>query len=81
MSFQDMNLVGDVYVYGDETNYCAGCNGNFRLTFDNTSLTFNGGVFGVAVDIVLGADLLEQHRQGGRLFLSIMSKHWTSGLG
>jgi hypothetical protein len=53
LSFQDLNLVGDVYVHGDGTNYCAGCNGNFRLTFDNTSLAVGGGVFGVAVDIVL----------------------------
>jgi transposase len=27
-----------------------------------------------------GADLLERHRQGGRLFLSIISKDWTSAL-
>jgi hypothetical protein len=53
LSFQDLNIVGDVYIHGDGTNYCAGCNGNFRLTFDNTSLTVGGGVFGIAVDIVL----------------------------
>jgi hypothetical protein len=52
-SASNLNSVGDVYVYGDGTNYCAGCNGNFRLTFDSTSLTVGSGVFGVGVDIVL----------------------------
>jgi len=53
LSCADCNLVGNVFVHGDGTNYCAGCNGNFRLTFTKTSLTSGGGVFGVAVDIVL----------------------------
>ena len=53
ISFPDLNLVGDVYVHGDGTNYCAGCTGNFRLSFANTSLTVGHGVFGVGVDIVL----------------------------
>jgi len=52
-SSPDLNLVGDVYAYGDKTNYCAGCNGNFRLTFRDTSLSQAGGVFGVAVNILL----------------------------
>lgn len=52
-SFTDLNLVGDVYGYGDKTNYCAGCNGNFRLSFPNTSLSVAGGVFGVGVNILL----------------------------
>jgi hypothetical protein len=53
ISFSDLNLVGNVYIYGDGTNYCAGCNGNFRLLFDDTSLSIGGGIFGVGVDIVL----------------------------
>jgi hypothetical protein len=52
ISFENLNLVGHIYVYGDGGNYCAGCNGNFRTAFGNTSLTVNGGVFGVGVDIV-----------------------------
>ena len=53
VSFPDLNLVGNVYVYGDGTNYCAGCNGNFTLYFDSTSFSRHDSVFGVAVDIVL----------------------------
>jgi hypothetical protein len=53
ISFSDLNLVGDVYIHGDGTNYCAGCNGNFKLRFDNTSLSTGGGVFGIGIDIVL----------------------------
>lgn len=53
ISFDNLNIVGDVYTYGDGTNYCAGCNGNFQLFFDNTSLTANDGVYGVGMDIVL----------------------------
>lgn len=53
ISFSDLNLVGDVYLHGDGTNYCAGCNGNFSLFFDDTSLSENGGVYGVGVDLVL----------------------------
>jgi hypothetical protein len=52
-SASNLNSVGNVFVNGDGTNYCAGCNGNFKLTFDNTSLTFGSGVYGVGVDIVL----------------------------
>jgi hypothetical protein len=52
-SVPDLNLVGDVYVYGDGTNYCAGCNGNFRLRFAQTSLSVGHGVFGVGVSILL----------------------------
>jgi hypothetical protein len=51
-SIPDLNLVGDVYLYGDGTNYCAGCHGNFRLSFDNTSLSVGRGVFGVGVNIL-----------------------------
>jgi hypothetical protein len=53
LTFQDLNTVGDVFIRGDGTNYCAGCNGNFRLSFDSTSFSKNGGVFGVGLDIVL----------------------------
>jgi hypothetical protein len=53
LTFQDFNIVGDVFIRGDGTNYCAGCNGNFRLSFDSTSFSTNGGVFGVGLDIVL----------------------------
>jgi hypothetical protein len=53
LSFTDLNLVGDVYIHGDKTNYCAGCNGNFQLIFDDTSLSRRGGVFGVGLDILL----------------------------
>lgn len=53
ISFDNLNIVGDVYVYGDGTNYCAGCNGNFQLFFNNTSLTVNDGVYGVGIDILL----------------------------
>jgi hypothetical protein len=53
LTFQDLNLVGNVFIRGDGTNYCAGCNGNFRLSFDSTSFSKHGGVFGVGLDIVL----------------------------
>jgi hypothetical protein len=53
ISFPGLNLVGDVFIHGDGTNYCAGCNGNFRLNFDDTSFSRHGGVFGVGIDIVL----------------------------
>ena len=53
ISFDNLNIVGNVYIYGDGTNYCAGCNGNFKLFFDNTSLTTNDGVYGIGMDIVL----------------------------
>ncbi len=52
LSCADCNLVGNVFIYGDGSDYCAGCNGNFRLSFTKTSLTSGGGVFGVGVDIV-----------------------------
>ena len=51
-SFSNLNLVGDIYAYGDGSNYCAGCNGNFKLFFDDTSVTKHGGVYGVGLDIV-----------------------------
>jgi hypothetical protein len=53
LTFQDLNLVGNIFIRGDGTNYCAGCNGNFRLGFGSTSLSAGGGVFGVGLDIVL----------------------------
>ena len=52
-SASNLNSVGNVFRNGDGTNYCAGCNGNFKLTFDGTSFTLGGGIFGVGVDIVL----------------------------
>jgi hypothetical protein len=50
ISFPDLNLVAP---FGDDgPAYCAGCNGNFRLSFDNTSLSVGRGVFGVGVTIL-----------------------------
>jgi hypothetical protein len=50
ISFHDLNLVAP---FGDGgPSYCAGCNGNFRLSFDNTSFSVGGGVFGVGVSIL-----------------------------
>jgi hypothetical protein len=50
ISFPNLNLVAP---FGDDgPAYCAGCNGNFRLSFDNTSFTVAGGVFGVGVTIL-----------------------------
>src|SRR5690348_6592630 len=51
ISFPDLNLVGNVYAYGDGTDYCAGCNGDFTLYFDDTSFSRHDSVFGVGVDI------------------------------
>jgi hypothetical protein len=45
LTFQDLNLVGNVFIRGDGTNYCAGCNGNFRLSFDSTSFSKHGGAY------------------------------------
>jgi hypothetical protein len=53
VSFPDVNLVGNVYAYGDGTDYCAGCNGSFTLYFDDTSFSRHDSIFGVGVDIVL----------------------------
>lgn len=53
ITFPNQNQVGDVFVYGDGSNYCSGCNGNFQLGFEETSLTVGQGVFGVALDFVL----------------------------
>lgn len=53
ISFPDLNLVGNVYAYGDGTDYCAGCNGDFTLFFDDTSFSRHYSVFGVGLDIVL----------------------------
>ena len=53
ITFPNLNLAGDVYAYGDGSNYCAGCNGNFQLGFEGTSLTVGHGIFGVGLDIVL----------------------------
>lgn len=53
LTFPDQNQVGDVFVYGDGSNYCSGCNGNFQLSFESTSFTIGKGVFGVGFDIVL----------------------------
>jgi hypothetical protein len=51
ISFPDLNVVAP---FGDGgPSYCAGCNGNFRLSFDNTSFSVGGGVFGVGVTILL----------------------------
>jgi len=53
ISFDNQNQVGDVYAYGDGANYCSGCNGNFQLFFDDTSLSINNGIYGVGLDIIL----------------------------
>lgn len=53
LTHSNLNLAGDIYRFGDGTNYCSGCNGSFRLHFDDTSYVRGRGLFGVAVDIVL----------------------------
>lgn len=53
ISFPGLNLVTDYLYRPGDYGYCAGCNGNFKLWFDDTSLSRAGGVFGVALDIVL----------------------------
>lgn len=53
LSFPGLNLVTDYSLRPGEFGYCAGCNGNFKLWFDDTSLTIAGGVFGVALDVLL----------------------------
>lgn len=47
----DLNIVG--YLSHDRSSYCSGCNGDFQLDFDNTSVTINGGVYGVGFDTYL----------------------------
>lgn len=43
-------------------NYCAGCNGSFRLIFTSTSFTQGGvGIFGAGVDIVSNSSSLPYH--------------------
>lgn len=37
---------------GGDHSYCAGCNGSFELDFTSTSLTQNGGVFGVGLNVM-----------------------------
>jgi hypothetical protein len=53
LTFSNQNQVGDVFIFGDGSAYCAGCNGNFRLGFAFTSLTRRGGVYAVGLDIFL----------------------------
>ena len=53
LTFPNQNQVGDVFVHGDGSNYCSGCNGNFLLSFEDTSLTIGKGVFGIGLDFVL----------------------------
>jgi PEP-CTERM motif len=53
LSLPGLNLVTDYSLRPGEFGYCAGCNGNFKLWFDDTSLTIAGGVFGVALDVLL----------------------------
>lgn len=53
LTFPDENLIDDYRYRPGDKGYCAGCNGNFRLWFDAMSLSRAGGVFGVALDIVL----------------------------
>jgi hypothetical protein len=62
LSFPDLNIVGNVFQKGDGSNYCAGCNGNFRLTFGSSSFSNGTGVYAVAVDIILNksSDTLPQ---------------------
>ncbi|MGE0486254.1 MAG: PEP-CTERM sorting domain-containing protein [Gammaproteobacteria bacterium] len=45
--FVDLNLV----VGGADHNYCAGCNGSFRLDFTATSVSDATGVYGAGFDI------------------------------
>lgn len=41
--------------------YCAGCNGSFRLGFQNTTVGTNAGVFGAGLDINYNATNLRYH--------------------
>ena len=43
------------------TQYCAGCNGSFLLTFTSTSVGGPGGVFGVGLDITFNSTALPYH--------------------
>lgn len=43
-------------------NYCAGCNGSYRLNFQNTSVSIGGvGVFGAGIDILFNQSSLPYH--------------------
>lgn len=53
LTFDNENLVNTGTLWYISQSYCAGCNGNFKLWFDDTTVSFNGGVYGAAVDIVL----------------------------
>jgi len=53
VTFPNRNQVGNIFSYGDGSNYYSGCNGNFKLGFGSTSFSESGGVFGVGLDIVL----------------------------
>ena len=52
LTFPNQNQVGFVFRENFES-YCSGCNGNFKLGFQSTSFSENGGVFGVGIDIIL----------------------------
>ena len=47
----DHNLINGFVSGSADPNYCAGCNGSFRLTFTSTSVGNASGVFGVGFDI------------------------------
>ena len=52
-TFSNLNLVSDMTYRPGDYGYCAGCNGNFRLSFADSSLSSNGGVYGLGLDIVI----------------------------
>jgi hypothetical protein len=53
ISFPNFHFVTQPAYRPNETGYCSGCNGNFQLGFGETSFSKNGGVFGVALDILV----------------------------
>jgi hypothetical protein len=51
-SYPDSGNSTGIYVsWSNDRYYCGGCNGSFELNFSNTSVSMNGGVYGVGLDI------------------------------
>jgi hypothetical protein len=57
----DYNNILPGFGVGRSHAYCSLCYGSFRLSFGDTSLASNGGVFGVGIDITANGGLVLPH--------------------
>lgn len=53
LTFPNENLVGYNFSHATSYEYCAGCNGGFRMYYNATSVSTGGGVYGVGFNVDL----------------------------